>query len=210
MLLVTEVRAIRKQDEEHAQTMKAILNTYREAMAQNQGHFEDTMGKLETQTSRLEAVSKDEEGIAQLSKENIEQTTGAKAFCWIQAVTLDLPNQGSEVQFPVYAFNPTNYPFYGADVQIGFVDRLPMHISFGDIAPHGMKSTTFRIPFRKDRDNHNRIQICSNRSFCFIENLAVTWNNNTWNQDYELWRTDKNQTVLHSIKKDFPYLTPQH
>src|SRR5690349_3593762 len=43
VFLVTEIRAIKKQDEDHAATMKTILGAYEQEARQNQQHFDATI-----------------------------------------------------------------------------------------------------------------------------------------------------------------------
>src|SRR5256885_11583886 len=86
IFLVTEIRAIKKQDEDHAISMQTILDTYTQEATQNQQHFDATIKKLGDDAAEnqqhfnatvegLGAVIHRAYRIAKLSERNIEATT---------------------------------------------------------------------------------------------------------------------------------------
>jgi hypothetical protein len=112
VFLFTEVRAIKDQEEKHAQTMKQIVDSYKEAKTENQTHFDTTFEKLDTHTSRLEALSRSQETIAKLSNENLLQITGSKGQCYISPV---LDENGSGLPLVVLG---SKYPMYDVVVNV--------------------------------------------------------------------------------------------
>jgi hypothetical protein len=210
IFLVTEVRAIKKQDEEHAESMRQILQTYNSEMAQNQTHFDETMNRLDIHTSKLGGLAKTEENITGLSQQNLNEITGKKGYCSLLAIIN--PFDGDLSRLPLMVINPTKYPVIGANADIMEMIRpgdsqdemlrkiqSTVSIPLGDVWTTYARQVGYRLPVRKDRDNKFSITIFS-RGSSTRELLVITWDKDHWAEDSELSNTHK------KIRADFPYI----
>jgi hypothetical protein len=213
VFLITEVRAIKDQDEKHAHTMKELVDSYKEAKAENQTHFDTTIGKLDTHTSRLEALSKSQEGIAKLSNENLFQITGSKGQCYISP-TLDENSSG----LPLVVLGSLKYPMYDVVVNV-FVQSMAwdspevmmqrarnpiLVLNLGNVSGQYARHIGYNLPVQRAKNNRFQINIYS-RAASFTEFLVVTWNNGHWNIGIDLARNGTNKWISR-VPKDFPYL----
>jgi hypothetical protein len=212
VFLFTEVRAIKDQEEKHAQTMKQIVDSYKEAKTENQTHFDTTFEKLDTHTSRLEALSRSQETIAKLSNENLLQITGSKGQCYISPV---LDENGSGLPLVVLG---SKYPMY--DVVVNVFEqsmawdspeimmrraRNPLLVlNLGNVSGQYARHIGYNLPVQRGKNNRFQINIYS-RAASFTEFLVVTWNKGHWNIGIDLARNGTNKWIM-KVPKDFPYL----
>jgi hypothetical protein len=212
VFLITEVRAIKEQDEKYAQTMKQLVDSYKDAKTENQTHFDTTVGKLDAHTSRLEALSKSQEDIAKLSNENLLQITGSKGQCHIFP-TLEENSSG----LPLVVFG-SKYPMYDVVVNV-FVQSMAwdspevmmqrarnpiLVLNLGNVSGQYARHIGYNLPVQRGKNNRFQINIYS-RAASFTEFLVVTWNNGHWNIGMDLARNGTNKWIS-KTPKDFPYL----
>jgi len=172
------------------------------------------MTNLNTQLQEKLLVSSSK--IADLSKENLEQITGAKGYCTVfpMITGADVPTLALTVA------NGTNYSVFdvtidvmpqvvAGDGQDKILEKLQKTVSVfvGNVRPHYARPMGVMIPVRKDIDNRFHVSMFS-RSGIFSESLVVSWSNGHWNTDYDLSRQGE-KTMIHKIAGDFPYSEKQ-
>jgi hypothetical protein len=155
--------------------------------------------------------------IAELSKENLEQITGAKGYCYVFPII----HPADAPAFPLTVMNGTNYSVFdvtidvtpqivAGDKQEQIAEKLNKTVSvfLGNVSPHYARQIGVMIPVRKDIDNRFHVSLFS-RSSIFSEVLVVSWNNGYWHTDWELSRQGDKKRI-HEIAGDYPYLQKQN
>jgi hypothetical protein len=190
------------------------------ALADALGHVKDSTGEIARMTTLntqlQEKLLTSNTKIAELSKENLEQTTGAKGYCNVFPVITG----ADATTLPLTVANGTSYSVFdvtidvmpqvmASDGQDNILEKLQKTVSVfvGNVSPHYARQIGVLIPLRKDIDNRFHVSMFS-RSGIFSESLVVSWNNGHWNTDYDLSRQG-DKKMIHTIAKDFPYSEKQ-